>query len=125
LNRGNARAEVFHKPEDYDAFLKLFVNAGERHPIRILGWCLMPNHFHLVLRPDEDGDLGRWMQWLSTAHVRRYHSLYHSSGHVWQGRFKAFPIQADEQPKPPSDERGERLRAVAAQRKKPQSPNGR
>jgi len=87
---------VFHKPEDFDAFLQLFVDAGERHPMRILGWCLMPNHFHLVLRPYEDGDLGRWMQWFSTAHVRRYHSHYHSSGHIWQGRFKAFPIQADE-----------------------------
>src|SRR5262244_3339312 len=36
------------------------------------------------------------MQWLLTAHVRRYHKHYHSSGHIWQGRFKAFPIQQDE-----------------------------
>ena len=56
----------------------------------------MPNHFHLVAWPREDGDLSRWMQWLLTAHVRRYHRHYHGSGHVWQGRFKAFPIQADE-----------------------------
>lgn len=96
LNRGNARAEVFHKPEDYDAFVGLFAEANERLPMRILGWCLMPNHFHLVLRPHDDGDLGRWMQWLMTSHVRRYHRHYHGSGHVWQGRFKAFPIQADE-----------------------------
>jgi putative transposase len=96
LNRGNGRAEVFHKPEDYDAFLRLMAEGCERLPMRILGFCLMPNHFHLVLRPYDDGDLGRWMQWLMTAHVRRYHSHYHGSGHVWQGRFKAFPIQADE-----------------------------
>lgn len=96
LNRGNARAEVFHKPEDYDAFLDLFSPACERLRMRILGWCLMPNHFHLVLRPYDDGDLSRWMQWLMTAHVRRYHRHYHGDGHVWQGRFKAFPIQADE-----------------------------
>jgi len=64
--------------------------------MRILGWCVMPNHFHLVLRPEADGDLSRWMQWLMTSHVRRYHSHYHGAGHVWQGRFKAFPIQADE-----------------------------
>lgn len=96
LNRGNARAEVFHKAEDYDAFLALFAPACDRLRMRILGWCLMPNHFHLVLRPYDDGDLSRWMQWLMTAHVRRNHRHYHGDGHVWQGRFKAFPIQADE-----------------------------
>jgi putative transposase len=87
---------VFHKPEDFDAFTALFAPACERLRMRILGWCLMPNHFHLVLRPYDDGDLGRWMQWLMTSHVRRYHRHYHGDGHVWQGRFKAFPIQADE-----------------------------
>jgi len=56
----------------------------------------MPNHFHLVLWPHKDGDLSRWMQWLLTAHVRRYHKHYASSGHVWQGRFKAFPIEEDD-----------------------------
>ncbi len=55
----------------------------------------MPNHFHLVAWPRRDGDLSRWMQWLMTSHVRRYHRYYDSSGHVWQGRFKAFPIQSD------------------------------
>ena len=96
LNRGNARAEVFHKEDDYAAFAALFEPACERLRMRILGYCLMPNHFHLVLWPHGDGDLGRWMQWLMTAHVRRYHRHYGSSGHVWQGRFKAFPIQQDE-----------------------------
>ena len=62
----------------------------------LLGYCLMPNHFHLVLRPHGDGDLGRWMQWLLTAHARRYHRHYGTSGHVWQGRFKAFPVQDDD-----------------------------
>ena len=64
--------------------------------MRLLGYCLMPNHFHLILWPHNDGDLGRWMQWLLTSHVRRYHRHYGGSGHVWQGRFKAFPIQEDE-----------------------------
>jgi putative transposase len=64
--------------------------------MRILGYVLMPNHFHLVLWPHADGDLSRWMQWLMTSHVRRYHRHYDSSGHVWQGRFKAFPIEQDE-----------------------------
>jgi putative transposase len=55
----------------------------------------MPNHFHLALWPHHDGDRSRWMQWLLTAHVRRYRRHYGGSGHVWQGRFRAFPIQED------------------------------
>lgn len=96
LNRGNARAEVFHKAEDYEAFLRVVGESSLRLPMRLLAYCLMPNHFHLVLRPHGDGDLSRWMQWLMTTHVRRYLRHYSHSGHVWQGRFKAFPIQDDE-----------------------------
>ena len=64
--------------------------------MRLVGYCLMPNHFHLVLWPLGDNDLGRWMQWLLTAHVHGYRKRYRGSGHVWQGRFKAFPIEQDE-----------------------------
>jgi putative transposase len=56
----------------------------------------MSNQLHLVLCSHEDGDLSRWMQWLLTTHVRRYLECDRSSGHVRQGRFKAFPIQEDE-----------------------------
>jgi len=96
LNRGNGRAEIFHKDEDYQAFVDLMAAANERTPMRVLGYCLMPNHFHLVLRPRGDDDLSTWMQWLMTSHVRRYHAHYHSSGHVWQGRFKSFVVQTDD-----------------------------
>jgi putative transposase len=64
--------------------------------MRLLAYCLMPNHFHLVLWPREDGEVSRWMQWLMTAQVRRHHRRHGSDGHLWQGRFKAFPIQRDE-----------------------------
>lgn len=64
--------------------------------MRVLGWCLMPNHFHIVLQPHRDGDLGPWMQWLLTTHVRRHQYQHGTIGRIWQGRFKAFPIQADE-----------------------------
>ena len=99
LNRGNDRMAVFHKDADYQAFVDLMTLSGERvrcGPMRVLAYALMPNHFHLVLWPRQDGALSQWMQWLLTAHVRRYHRHYHGSGHVWQGRFKAFPIQQDE-----------------------------
>jgi putative transposase len=60
--------------------------------MRVVAYCLMPNHFHLALWPQGDGDLSRWMHWLLTTHVRRYLR----GGHVCQGRFKAFPIQDDD-----------------------------
>jgi putative transposase len=96
LSRGNGRQEVFHKPADYEAFLRLFAAAQEIVPMRILAYALLPNHFHLVLWPRGNGDLSRWMQWLLTTHVRRYHEHYHTTGHVWQGRFKSFPIEQND-----------------------------
>jgi REP-associated tyrosine transposase len=96
LNRGNRRETVFHKPGDYDAFVQAMTDAGARVPVDLLGYCLMPNHFHVVLRSHDDGGLGRWMQWLLTAHARRYHRHHGTTGHVWQGRFKAFPVEDDD-----------------------------
>jgi putative transposase len=96
LNRGNGRSQVFHKEGDYHAFLKAIYHACVEIPMPVLAYCLMPNHFHLVVLPTHDGELSTWMHWLQNAHVRRYHKHYHSGGHVWQGRFKAFPIQEDD-----------------------------
>ena len=93
INRGNARGDVFHRRGDYQTFADLLGLACARLPMRILAYCLMPNQFHLALWPYQDGDLSRWMQWLLTAHVRRYHWHYQSRGHIWQGRFMAFPIK--------------------------------
>src|SRR5687768_3806955 len=86
VNRGNRRAEVFHHDGDYGAFVRVIRQACARIPMRVLGYCLMPNHFHLALWPLEDGDLSAWMQWLLTAHVRRYQRLHKTTGHIWQGR---------------------------------------
>lgn len=96
INRGNCKARVFFRESDYDAFLRLISESCDRLPMRILAYCLMPNHFHLVLWPYGDGDLGRWMHWLLTSHVRRYHGFYGSTGRLWQGRYKAFPIHQDD-----------------------------
>lgn len=96
INRGNGRATVFHKPQDYEAFLSLLADAKKRHRMKLLGFCLLPNHFHLVLELADQTALSQFMQWLLTSHVRRYHKHYGSSGHIWQGRFKSFPVQRDE-----------------------------
>ena len=95
INRGNARATVYHDDADYRAFLTLMKLASERIPMRTLAYCLMPNHFHLVLWSYSDGDISRWMHWLLTAHTKRHHRIRGTSGRIWQGRFKAFPIQQD------------------------------
>ncbi|MGI9341199.1 MAG: transposase [Gammaproteobacteria bacterium] len=96
ISRGNRRATVFHDPADFRAFIGLMDRATRKVPMRVSGYCLMPNHFHFVLWPYRDGDLSKWMQWLLTAHVRRYHRIYGTDGRVWQGRFKAFPIEQDQ-----------------------------
>jgi putative transposase len=97
LNRGNGRCRLFHKDADYEAFQRLLLEVREAVPVRLLAWCLMPNHWHLVLRPAEDGQLSRFMLRLSTAHVRRHFSQYHTTGggHLYQGRFKSFAVQDD------------------------------
>jgi putative transposase len=95
LNRGNGGATVFHKDGDYTAFLDLLATAKAKDPVKLFGVCLMPNHFHLVVQPATDGALSSFMQWWMTSYVRRYHRHYRSHGHVWQGRFKSFPIQQE------------------------------
>jgi putative transposase len=95
LNRGNKRAQIFHEPADYGQFLALIARAQERLELPILAACLMPNHIHLVIQPRGASDLARWMHWVFTTHVRWHHAKYATTGRVWQGRFKAFAIQAD------------------------------
>jgi putative transposase len=97
INRGNGRARIFHKPGDFDAFLNLLRDGERIVPMRLLGFCLMPNHWHLVLWPFEDGDLSRYIGWVTNTHVKRYREHYHDrgAGHLYQGRFKSFPVQDD------------------------------
>lgn len=95
VNRGNDRAVVFRQATDFSAFLRLIETAQERIRLRLLAYCLMPNHFHLVLSPDGPDDVSRWMHWLTTTHSHRHHLRFGTSGCVWQGRFKAFRIKHD------------------------------
>jgi putative transposase len=97
LNRGVGRRTLFHKDEDFAAFERILEQALSIVPVRLLSYCLMPNHWHLLLWPRAEGDLGRFMQRLTTAHVRRWQAHYHEVGlgHLYQGRFKSFPVQED------------------------------
>ena len=95
INRGNGEQVVFQKDKDYESFVNLMKEAKIRYAIKIFAYCLMPNHFHIVVMPHQSEDLSKWMQWLLTSHVRRFHKHYGTSGHIWQGRYKSFLIQKD------------------------------
>jgi putative transposase len=89
---------IFHKAGDYAAFERVLAEGLDRYPVDLFTYCLMPNHWHLVVRPRSDRALGRWMGWVGVTHVRRYHEHYHSrgGGHLYQGRFKRFPVAEDD-----------------------------
>jgi len=98
LNRGNDGRTIFEDDGDYEAFLRLFGETQQVAPMRLLAYCLMPNHWHLLLWPEHDADLSVFLQRLTTTHVRRWH-LHHGSvgrGHLYQGTYKSFPVQEDE-----------------------------
>src|SRR5882724_7534066 len=82
INRGNGRRDVFRKEGDYEAFLKSVAHACIEVSMPVLGFCLLPNHFHLVVWPQQPGDLSRWMHWLLNTHVRRYHQHYYFGNQV-------------------------------------------
>ena len=98
LNRRVGRLRLFDKPGDYLAFEKILQQAHERTGIRVAAYCLMPNHWHLLLWPRDDGELSEVMRWITVTHTQRWHAHRQTSGSgpVYQGRFKSFPVQSDE-----------------------------
>jgi len=98
LNRANGRGQLFDKPEDYAAFERIMVAAMRRSPIRLLAYCLMPNHWQMILWPKKDGEMTEFLRWLTLTHSQRLHAHRHTAGygHIYQGRFKSFPIEQDQ-----------------------------
>jgi putative transposase len=98
LNRAVGRQTLFRKTADYTAFETILRQAWERMGMRLLSYAIMPNHWRLVVWPQEDGALSTCLQWLTVTHVHRWHAHHHSAGTgpIYQGRFKSFPIQEDE-----------------------------
>jgi len=91
--------QVFEDADDYAAFGRVLAEAVARVPtIRLLGYCVMPNHWHLVVWPKGDGQLSEFMRWLTVTHTQRWHAHHHTSGTgpVYQGRYRSFPIEQDE-----------------------------
>lgn len=97
LNRGNDQRKLFDDAGDFAAFERVLETTLDLIPVRLLAYCLMSNHWHLLLWPRRDGELGAFMQRLTTTHVRRWHRHRHSEGcgHLYQGTYKSFPVQDD------------------------------
>ncbi|MFG0266673.1 MAG: transposase [Rhodopirellula sp. JB055] len=95
MNRGNAKQKIFHKPEDYAAFERLLGQGLERYEVQIYSCVLMPSHWHLVLRPDRDVQMGKMLRWVTATHTQRYHAHYRTAGegNLYQSRFKSFFIK--------------------------------
>ena len=90
LNRGNGRSAIFHKEGDYEAFENILAEGIVRYPCRILSYQLLPNHWHFVLQPTEDGGMSNFLRWVTLTHTTRYHAYLPQS---WRGTCLPRPIQ--------------------------------
>lgn len=98
LNRGVGRMRLFDKPRDFEAFEETLAETLAKTPLRLCGFCLMPNHWHFVVWPEEDGQLAAFFQRLTVTHATRWTRAKRrvGYGHVYQGRFKSFPVETDD-----------------------------
>jgi putative transposase len=100
LNRANGRLPLFRKEADFAAFEAVLAGARQRVPLRILGYTVMSNHWHFVVWPKrgEDRQVSEFFRWLTVTHSQRWHAHHATAGtgHVYQGRFKSFPVASDE-----------------------------
>ena len=98
INRANARMQIFDNYKDYKLFESILEEAKEKFDMRIFSYCIMPNHWHLALCPKKNGDLSKFMSWVTNTHTRRWHVIKETigQGHLYQGRYKSFFVQEDE-----------------------------
>ena len=96
LNRSARRTTLFHEPQDYIAFERALKVALHKFPIRLLAYCVMPNHWHLVVWPIRS-EMPLFMHWLTLTHARYWHEVTgtQGEGHVYQDRYRAIPVQHD------------------------------
>ncbi len=97
LNRAVGQIVMFRRDADFEAFERIMQEAQELHPIRILSYCLMSNHWHFVVWPERDGQVTAFFRWLTHTHALRWRVSHHTVGygHLYQGRFKSFPVARD------------------------------
>lgn len=97
FNRGSRKGLLFASPDEYIAFEQLLAEGREERPMRIIAYCLMPNHWHLLLWPEQDGDLSRFLQWVTGTHGRRWRRRTSTQGEgaVYQSRFGSTRVLDD------------------------------
>ncbi len=97
VNRGAKKARLFFTESDYAAFESLLVTARKRFDMRILAYCLMPNHWHLLLHPRSSRQLSAFMHWITMTHAHCWQAFHQTigTGAVYQGRYKAIPVQTE------------------------------
>lgn len=97
FNRANGRLRIFRKDSDFVAFEKILADGTALFSVRLCGYCILSNHWHLLVWPQEDGALSSFMRWITQTHAQRYHASHGTVGigHVYQGRYKSFPVQDD------------------------------
>ncbi len=94
MNRGRARHKIFHNEHYYEAFLKTLEEAHQRFGIQILCYCLMSNHYHLLVKTPE-ANLGRAMRHINGVYTQRYNRLKKTDGPLFRGRYKAISVEKD------------------------------
>ena len=80
----------------YAAFKRVIDETWQQVPLRILAIVAMPNHWHFVVKPSTDSEVSEFARRLTVTHTMRWHTHYNTGGHLYQGRFKSFPIQSDQ-----------------------------
>ena len=99
LNRSVGKMHLFGKDADFEAFQRVMIEAHHRHPIRILSYCVLSHHWHFAVWPDADGQVTAFFRWLARMRCvggSRTGPSTVGYGHLYQGRFKSFPVQSDE-----------------------------
>ena len=98
VNRSVGRMRMLKSKKDFAAFERIIMEAHERCPLRILSYCVMGNHWHFVAWPKEDGELTEFFRWLAHTHAMRWRVAHNTVGygHLYQGRYKSFPVQGGE-----------------------------
>ena len=92
IAKGSGGQNLFEGAYDYRAFLELLAKACEKGGVRVIAYCLMSNHVHLLLE-DAEGRLGEVMKSVLTGYAQRFNKLGDRVGHVFQQRFKSQPIE--------------------------------
>ncbi len=92
--RGNARNDIFHSDTDRNTFLKIFSGVVRRYNWLCHAYCLMDNHYHLLIETP-DGNLSGGMRQLNGVYTQKHNWLHQKPGHVFQGRFKAIVVEKE------------------------------